>query len=404
MRRDGPCLAVFLASSIIAIPPLKQAIRVGYDFTFYSLVAAVAGLDSWKRLPHFLWSILVASLAPWGGTTLTRWSGLADPWDAASLALGSALFGITALGSFLYLRSETQVSSPLSLGIASLWLCFASPAYVFLPWDRHWYLGYIGIAVYHNPTLLLVRPFALVSFIWCKRLLLAPHYPRLGAALGSAFWTSLSIFAKPSWAMAWAGGFLLLGGWDTLRQFFFSTIRDSLKASPRHWTWAFLCVFVPLMALLFWRTRPRPEYYSIGQFEGVAWAPGTLVELFSPTWWVGLTKIVLSIALPLSIGFTIPKHSLQEGDLSLAWCVFLAGLALTLTCVEKGQRLEHGNFAWCAVCALFILCLESFRVWLGESQKSRNPLARLLPWSILFAQALSGVGYWFHVVNTGLIQ
>ena len=40
---------------------------------------------------------------------------------------------------------------------------------VFVFWDKLFYLGYIGLATYHNPTIRLLQPVALLSFFCAVR-------------------------------------------------------------------------------------------------------------------------------------------------------------------------------------------------------------------------------------------
>ena len=42
---------------------------------------------------------------------------------------------------------------------------------VFVFWDKLFYLGYIGLATYHNPTIHLLQPVALLSFLLAVRVL-----------------------------------------------------------------------------------------------------------------------------------------------------------------------------------------------------------------------------------------
>ncbi len=48
-------------------------------------------------------------------------------------------------------------------------LTLVAPVMLLVPWDRLYYLGYIGLANYHNPTIHLLKPVALVCFILALR-------------------------------------------------------------------------------------------------------------------------------------------------------------------------------------------------------------------------------------------
>jgi hypothetical protein len=98
---------LFFGLFLFALLPLKRTIAIGYDFTFYSLVAAVSGFDSWRRLPHFLWpSFVTATVRAFDGW-LSVLTGIRDPYDAASLLLSAASVGTTGLLSFIYLFKKS---------------------------------------------------------------------------------------------------------------------------------------------------------------------------------------------------------------------------------------------------------------------------------------------------------
>jgi hypothetical protein len=205
--------------------------------------------------------------------------------------------------------------------------------------------------------------------------------------------------------MSLNGGVVLYGG-ILLAASCYSKLRSTYgpRIAPSEWVWSFAWLVIPSIGFLVWRTYYRPEFYSVGEFQGVGWDPGKMLVLFSPSLAVGIGKILLSLLFPLSVFCTAPSRCLRDRRLCLGWCVFLAGLALTVCFVEKGERLEHGNFAWCAVCGLFILCVESFRHWFTESRQPSPLPPRLAVTLSLVLQGGAGLAYWAHVVRTGLVE
>src|SRR5690606_9025712 len=65
--------------------------------------------------------------------------------------------------------------------------------------DKHMYFGYVPSNVYHNPTILLLKPIALLSFYLLYKTLQSPSNCRWSMVLIVGIITGLAILAKPSY-------------------------------------------------------------------------------------------------------------------------------------------------------------------------------------------------------------
>ena len=94
-----------------------------------------------------------------------------------------------------------SVSLTLVAPIMLLWLI-----------DKQFYFGYIGLASYHNPTVHLLRPFALLGFIFAARAFRVPRSP-VWMVLLSAGVTLGGMLIKPNYGIALLPACAILAVW-----------------------------------------------------------------------------------------------------------------------------------------------------------------------------------------------
>ena len=105
---------------------------------------------------HSGWQILVI-----GAHALTQrsWKGTAMLVTLATAVLaGWILFRV-----FRREALKRQIPPLWAAGMA-LALVIAAPVSLMWLWDRQFYFGYLGISTYHNPTILLLKPVAILQF------------------------------------------------------------------------------------------------------------------------------------------------------------------------------------------------------------------------------------------------
>jgi hypothetical protein len=340
-----------LAVALFA-PALETAVYDGVsDFKWHARTASDWAAGRPLATPHFLFHALLVGAAE----VLP-----AVDWTQRAVLLALACQGILAI----VLTAALRPAIPPSLGRAriaaagllSLALLVAAPVTVGSWSERNLYHGYVGLAVYHNPTLFLLKPLA--GLLWwevARALGGAARPPALLAVL-----TFASAFAKPSHLIA------LLPAAAGLAVLFARTGR------PPAWRPLWLGLGVPAVIALAWQFAFR---YGGGGVS-VEWAP--LVAMAHRDAHLG-ARLVLSALFPLAVLVSFPRAIGRDVGLALAAATFAFGAGYAYLLAESGDTLGHRNFAWSAQAALFVWFVAATRTFLcearGESGGKRLRLA-----------------------------
>lgn len=263
-------------------------------------------------------------------------------------------------------------------------LTMATPIMALVVWDRLFYIGYIGLATYHNPTIQLLKPIALVSFIFAARTF-GPGRSSWTFILSSASLTMLSALIKPNYLLG------ILPGLGLVAALYL------VKGRPLDWRLLWLGFFIPGCAIL------------TAQFVVAYYLPNTDSSsiLFSPFGVVSaysnyvVPKFLLSTLFPLTVaGFNFSRVR-RDGTLLLAWAGFLASVVQMYFLAEGGSSFLHGNFFWGAQVMSLILFVASARfLWREKLATGEFPMGRdAIPMAIYAAHVLAGIAYFVSVMT-----
>ncbi|WP_119065253.1 hypothetical protein [Aggregatilinea lenta] len=227
-------------------------------------------------------------------------------------------------------------------------------------WDEgRMYLGYVGINAMHNPTLLMLTPFAL-ALAWVTARIAYSTPDRVG--LRRDMWLSivlivLSTLAKPSYLICLLPAVGIIAGIRLLR-------RERLPWAALIWG-----IGVPSAILLAW------QYIftygsSLGSVAispgGIAWSPFTVMRIHAQNGTL-LDKFLLSIAFPaLVYGLFFPAAR-RDRFFTFSTLAFLFGAFYMYFLEESGRRAQDGNFLWSAQIALFIWFVAAVRFLLQRN-------------------------------------
>jgi len=197
-------------------------------------------------------------------------------------------------------------------------------------------LGYFPANLWHNPTYILMRPFALWLFFFIEdhreKRLETKHWFLV------AFISYLVIFAKPNFTLSMLPA---LG------------IFCVLKAGPlKKWNWGLLTA-LGLPALL----SLAYQYWFITQYpteSSFFFEPLVGALYYTKNGFRFLAFLLLSIAFPLMVSVLDRKEALRRVDFQLAWLNFAVAL-LTFLLFTELPYVAMLNFSWGAVMAVFIL-------------------------------------------------
>jgi hypothetical protein len=345
---------------------LTLAIGCALIFTFASYrVGIFYGQDipahlSWAKqlaeqgvtyLPHFTYQqmvVIVRALLPFSAAELIQ-KGL-SAWLAersykiAGLLVLAIFYGLTAILIQRRLYSTLQTikskhSGALSI-LFTLVLMLVAPINLLTISQHRLYLGYIGINVYHNPTVIMLKPMALVIF-W---LILGwiSTTPKPAYIFGLAFLTVYSTFTKPNFTICLLPVVCM---WLIYRRWKKQPLRLSAPLM------GFILPAIVVLGYQYWFA-----YLESGATH-IVFAPLLEMKYYAPH---GLGwMFILSFLFPLAVLIMQFHRAIRDEALLLAWGVFLVGSATTYLLAEQGARQYNLNFEWGAQVGLFILFIQT---------------------------------------------
>ncbi len=313
--------------------------------------------------------------------------GLFD-WDTAAVVVMLICYVGMALISYRWLHPAAL--HPVLALVGAFAVLVITPITVFTWATNNHYLGYVGINVFHNPTMIVLRLFGLVTFIVALRALEGRLRFSVPTLIGVILLVVLTMFAKPNFALDLLPAlvvFLVVRFWRT-----------------RERTGLWLIVFgilVPMLILLPLQYVAQYTLIPLAAPGGVIFAPlGTVLEHEPRLEWLAL-KFALSIAFPVVITLLYPRPMFADKAMLLGWLVFLAGAAQMYFFAESGDRFSDGNFWWSAQIGLFVLFVAAIRLWLTQARRNWRSLLsvavlslHLISGAMMINQTITGVYPW----------
>lgn len=322
-------------------------------------------------LAHSGWQLLLI--------LINNVAGLPFETDSIIAALFcEVLTAFVLLQWFLPALAESNLS-PLKKVVIVLGLMVASPISVFWLLDRRMYLGYIGITSYHNPSIILLKPFAILQFIYAYRLF--TNRKLSWGQTGVAFVVSLiATFLKPSFAICIVPALGIM------------TLYYLAQKKPVDFRGLLFGLLVPMLGMLVWQFVIT---YITDESAGIAFIPFGVMKAYSKYL---VPKLIVSILFPLSVTVLYIKRALFDVRMILSWLIFLFGAFFTYFFAETGQRFYDGNFGWSGEIALVVLFITSTLFYLETPKVYRNSDIMLkIVWA---SHVLFGVAYYFYCLFT----
>ncbi len=218
-----------------------------------------------------------------------------------------------------------------------------------------WYIGYESGNLWHNSTYLVMRFFALITWIWYVRC--NKHYQKkLSFFEGGVYAILLAIttLVKPSFIIVFLPTMAIL------------LIIDLLKGASFKRVFFFALTVIPSL------------FVMIGQqiiLFGESTESGIVVD---PWYTLSLhanhpkVTLVLSIAFPLMVlAFSIRRVWTDMWYLG-TWIMWGIGFLQILLLTETGTRANDGNFIWGYAIAIFILNIVSMIVFMEQWMKKKT--------------------------------
>lgn len=322
---------------------------------------------------HFGWQLLLI--------LINKIAGLSFETASVIAALFCEVLTVFVLLQWLFPALAESNLSPLKKVVIVLGLMIAGPISIFWLLDRRMYLGYIGITSYHNPSILLLKPFAMLQFIYASRLFTNRKFS-LGQ-ISIAFVISLiATFVKPSFAIC------------ILPALGIVTLYYLAQKKPVDVRGLLFGLLVPMLGMLVWQFVIA---YITDQSAGIAFIPFGVVKVYSNYL---LPKLVASILFPLFVSVLYIRRAVLDIRMMLGWLIFLFGAFLTYFFAETGQRFYDGNFGWSGEIALVILFITSTLFYLETPKVHRyGDIMLKIMWA---SHVVFGIAYYFYCLFTKL--
>jgi len=267
---------------------------------------------------------------------------------------------------------------------AALTLTLVAPVMLLAFQDGLFYFGYIGLANYHNPTIHLLKPFALMSFFYGIRCIAGEKTSWKGILL-AALLTVLSATIKPNYAMSILPALALAAGVRWLQR--------------RRVDWKLLAFGFFLPGLLSLAAQWLIAFFFNNTGEHILFAPFMVAAAHSQNL---ILKFLLSALFPILALLVIRRGLWEKPGILLGWAGFLAGAAQYYLLSESGERWWHSNFAWSSEIMLLLLFAVTVRWLLREKVLAGGMRAweKIAVYGAYLAHLVAGIAYYAYCMMT----
>lgn len=372
-------LVMVIATGILCSPVYYHRIAVPVDTDYGSHVLVTQkmldgkGLDP-MYLSHPILQLVLAAMHLATGRILGLYASL--------MVLQVLVQILTVLIIYFWIgRAERRYWDWLRMLVA-ITITFVAPAMFLAIWDGAYYNGYIGLANYHNPTIHLLKPFALLSFIYASKGVSGERSSWGHIAL-AAFLMLVCAWIKPNYTLAILPALVLVIGIRLIQR---------VKVDRKMLILGF---YLPGLISMF--IQWLIAYYYGDPSEGIIFAPFVVEGAYSQNLWI---KFLLSALFPLVVLVIARRYLLKDSDLLVGWTGFLVGAAQFYLLAEGGERLLYGNFRWSGQIMLLLLFVAAAR-WLLRQKILTNALSlteKVFNYGAYLVQLAGGLAYYVHVM------
>lgn len=361
-------LIIMILIPLIFIPIVNKEMFLPFDYPAHITFAKNIFENRVINIPHFLYqfSIIVAHLI------------FKSDWEKSGVIAVLFFYIILGLIIFKVFSSEiktTSIKTTLLLVFLTLGSILITPITLIAFLDHKQYLGYIGINVYHNPTIILLKPFSLLLYLFTIKYFLENKTVTKKELPIIIMITILCIIAKPSYIICYLP---VLGLW---------TLYKYLHKEKINWIFI-LSVLITSILILMWQYYIT---YSTQSSSGIVFAPFVVLSHYSSYIFI---KFLLSITFPIVVYAVYFKDTSRNLSLNFSWSVFFFGILYTYLLAESGVRFFHGNFTWSGQIALFLLFISSIVFLL--KQKIDNKFKFSI--TVLSLHLISGIVFYYYII------
>ena len=313
------------------------------DYSGHIQFARVLLDDHQLSSPHILFELLVIGLLKTLPITI----------DDAGYLAGTAFYVLAVLVIYALIRSALGGRSWKSLMVAAVFallLLLVAPINLLTVPERNLYFGYIGLNVVHNPTIVALKPFALLLFVFTVAVLSRAARFSVQVVIGGIVLVTLSVLAKPNFVLVLLPALLMVLVYRFYR-------RDSASFKT-----ILAALIIPMIVLLV--LEYIVNYLFINGAGGITFTLLGTIRVYDHSLVSIGIKFVLSILFPLIVFVLYARQAVRDNALTLAWLVFFIGAGQMYFLAESGKYFTDGNFWWSGQIGLFVLFVFSTIFWL----------------------------------------
>ncbi len=382
-----PYVCLFVLSLLIFLPIMGVASERRLDFGSH-IEFAEALPQAVNKLTHVLYHAVYR--------LLKVWLPQLESSDIALLAIMVFMIPLPLIIFSILKRHCAGLIAAQGILLLSVGLTIASPITF---WADYVMIGYINPIVYHNPTLIALRLFAIPVSLLALGVFSSTSYRnanhRLYTLLLCASVILLSTLAKQSYTLVLIPGCCAFAAWRAFR------------GNRVDWTLLVFGICIPgslmlgLQYLISFADFADDSIISFGVF--------VFFRYYIPDWRVPI-QLLLSLAFPITVYLLFFTEAKKHLYLNLSWTVFAVSAFVTYCFYESGLRIGHGNFLWNSYIAVFVLMFASVLFLVQQYVRSRldaehqsMPSRLALKFSIsvvlLGSHVFFGIGYYVRFLT-----
>jgi len=208
--------------------------------------------------------------------------------------------------------------------------------------NSHRYLGLFSGTLWHNPTYIAMKLFAVAVLVVFFRIYLKKEKANIVAWILLHVFLCVVTIIKPNFVVAFAPAVAILALIDL--------IRKEIKWGK---VIALACSFVPAALVLLFQYN---VIFNNNDGAGIGFAFGYVIGHYADR---PLAAIVQSIVFPVMVLAANIKSIQKDKAYLLSWVMWGIALLQYLCLIETGARMLHGNWGWGLHFATFLLFVAS---------------------------------------------
>jgi len=350
-----PYVILFVMSLLIFLPIMKAATGRRLDFGSHIRIAEalLQGIksESYKSVSHISHVLCHAVYK-----LLKDWLPQLEPSDIALLTIMVFITPLPMIIFSIFKRNCVGLIAAQGILLLSVGLTIASPITI---WADYVMIGYINPIVYHNPTLIALRLFAIPVSLLALSVFSNTSYRnanhQLYTLLLCASVILLSTLAKQSYTLVLIPGCCAFAAWRIFRG---NRVDGMLLVFG-------ICIPGSLMLGLQYLIS-----YVGSSDSTISFGVFAFFRNYIPDWRVPV-QLALSLAFPLTVYLLYFAEARKHLYLNFSWTVFAVSAMVSYCLYETGDRIYHGNFLWNSYITVFVLMFASLQFLVQQYGRSR---------------------------------